>query len=154
MTEPRSSRRRPIVIGMAVGLGIVAILIGEVLYTKPVRQAVLTYTRLLEAANRPGLNAEQRVDAARALCSRHYLETHHVRVAPEGGLVGIPRGIHKNYQAWRRGSNVWICPTNRVGPIYQFVYEDGVWKFDGPIGLLRPHWEVVPYIETPGDEHD
>ncbi len=154
MTESHASRFRPFAIGIAVALGVIAILVGEILYTRPVRQAVYAYTRLLEAANRGGLTAEERIKAARGLCSSHYLQTHQMRVAPEGGLVGIPRNIHKNYQAWRQGPNIWICPTNRVGPIYQFVHEGGAWKFDGPVGLLRPHWEVVPYIETPDDQLD
>ena len=47
------------------------------------------------------------------------------------------------------GPHVWVCPTNRVGPIFQFVFEEGVWKFDGPIGALRPRGKVVPFEEVP-----
>jgi hypothetical protein len=63
--------------------------------------------------------------------------------------VGLPRNIHKNFQAWRHGKDVWICPTDRVGPIYQFVYEADGWKFDGPAGILRARGEIVPAGELP-----
>ncbi len=97
---------------------------------KPVRRTPL--------ANR------QDVEAARRLCSSRYLRGHEVAPAPEGGLIGLPRNIHKNFQSWRRGHDVWICPTNRVGPIFRFVHEGGAWRFDGPVGLLRPRGEIVP----------
>jgi hypothetical protein len=100
-------------------------------WTGPVRDSVRTYTALLGAANR------QDVEAARRLCSARYERTHALRPASDGGLVGLPRNSHKNFQAWRSGANVWLCPTNRVGPVYQFVRESGSWRFDGPIGLLR-----------------
>lgn len=154
MSMQVSPRARAILIGLAIGLGVLALLIGEVLYTQPVRESVRAYTELLGAANRRDIPGEKRLAAARLLCSRRYLETHDLRLAPGGGLVGIPRGIHKNYQAWRHQGNVWLCPTNRVGPIYQFVHESGSWKFDGPIGLLRPHWEVVPYVDSPEEATD
>ena len=58
-------------------------------------------------------------------------------MAPEGGLVDIPRNLHKNFKAWNEGPNVLICTSNRIGPIYQFVYEDGCWRFDGLVGILH-----------------
>jgi hypothetical protein len=152
MSESRRTTWRPVVIGVLVAAGLLAVVVAEVLYTKPVRGAVHAYTRLISVANRMDLTDSAREDEARRLCTHRYLQTHALRVAPEGGLVGIPRNIHKNYQAWRHGADVWICPTNRVGPIYQFVHESGAWRFDGPVGLLRPHWEIVPYVETPGEE--
>jgi hypothetical protein len=118
----------------------------EVVATRPVRQAVAVYTALLAAANR------QDLDAVRRLSSARYLKAHPPRVAREGGVVGLPRNIHKNFQAWRHGSEVWLCPTNRVGPIYQFVFERGAWRFDGPIGILRSRGEVVPYTDLPDAE--
>jgi hypothetical protein len=122
------------VVILALGLALVL----EIIATRPVRQAMATYTALIAAANR------QDLDAIRRLCTEHYLQTHTPRAAVEGGVVGLPRNIHKNFQAWRHGPNVWICPTNRVGPLYQFVFEHGAWRFDGPIGILRPRGEVVP----------
>ena len=59
-------------------------------------------------------------------------------------MVGLPRGIHRNFQAWREGDEVWLCPTDRVGPVYRFVFEGGAWKFDGLVGLLRPGGRVEP----------
>jgi hypothetical protein len=115
-----------------------AALVLEILATRPVRQAMATYTALIAAANRQDLGAVRR------LCTERYLKTHAPRGAAEGGVVGLPRNVHKNFQAWRHGPNVWICPTNRVGPLYQFVFEQGAWRFDGPIGILRPRGEVVP----------
>ena len=61
-----------------------------------------------------------------------------IPTAPDGGLVGLPRNIHKNFQVWRHGENVWLCPTNRIGPIYQFTFENKAWRFDGPVGVLMP----------------
>lgn len=152
MSDHGSPRSRSILIGSGIVLATLAIVVGEVIYTQPVREAVHAYTALLLAANRRDIGSEARLAEARSLCSSRYLQTHDLRLAPEGGLVGIPRGIHKNYQAWRNHGNVWICPTNRVGPIYQFVRESGSWKFDGPVGLLRPHWEVVPYEDVPEEQ--
>jgi hypothetical protein len=126
---------------MLIGAGVVAVLLGvlafEVLWTRPVRRSVRTYNRLIDAANRQDL-AE-----ARRLCSARYLRTHDLEPAAEGGLVGLPRNIHKNFQAWRQGPNVWLCPTNRVGPVFQFVREGDDWKFDGPVGLLLPRGEMI-----------
>jgi hypothetical protein len=68
-------------------------------------------------------------------------------LAAEGGISGIPRNLNKNFQAWRNGPNVWICVTNRVGPVYQFVEENGEWRFDGPIAILRPHGELIPIAD-------
>ena len=111
-----------------------ALLIGalalEIARTAPVRGAVRSYTNLIAAANR------QDRAAARSLCSARYLSTNALAPAPSGGLVGLPRGIHKNFRAWREGDSILLCPTNRVGPVYRFVSEAGAWKFDGPVGLL------------------
>ncbi len=93
--------------------------------------AVSTYSELIVAANRQDLTA------IRQLCTKSYLETHPVRAAKEGGVIGLPRNIDKNFQAWREGDEVFLCPTNRVGPVYRFVSEDRRWKFDGPAGVLR-----------------
>lgn len=132
--------------GLLVGLGVVVV-IGTILlsvawYTGPTRAAVHTYTAILGAANR------QDVEGARALCTARYRNAHSLKPAHDGGLVGLPRNIHKNFQVWREGPNVWLCPTNRVGPVYQFVNEDGSWRFDGPVGLLRPGGQVVRMPDT------
>jgi hypothetical protein len=133
---------------------LVLLLIGglayEIVSTAPVRGAVRTCSELLTIANRPGMKVEERLAAARALCSRRYLATHNLAVAESGdGLVGVPRNFNKNFKGWREGPNVWICPTNRIGPIYQFVHEDGAWRFDGPVGILRPWGEIVPMTDVP-----
>ena len=98
--------------------------------TAPTRGAVRAYSRLLAAAN------SQDIDAARAVCSIRYNGTHSLKPAADGGIVNLPRNIHKNFKVWKSGPNVWLCPTNRTGPVYQFVNEFGEWKFDGPIGNL------------------
>jgi hypothetical protein len=120
-----------------LGVGLAA----EIIATRPVRQSLTAYTALLVAANR------QDVPAVCGLCSARYLQTHSPRPAPEGGIVGLPRNIHPNHRAWRHGDAVWICPTNRVGPIYQFVPEGGAWKFDGPAGILRGRGEVITGLD-------
>lgn len=147
--ENRPTPWRPVALGVAITGALVAALIGVVTYTLPVRRSVSAYTELLGAANRRDLTNEQRLALARRLCSARYLRTHALKVAPEGGLVGIPRNIHKNFQAWRQGPNVWICPTNRIGPVYQFVPEGKGWRFDGPVGVLRPRGEFVPSADFP-----
>jgi hypothetical protein len=124
-----------IVVGV---LAVVSGLAAEIWWTAPLRGATRTYWDLIGAANRSNL------DAARRLCSARYLRTHDLTLAPEGGIVGLPRNIHKNHQVWRHGDAVWLCPTNRVGPVYQFVYEEGSWRFDGPVGLLEPGHRLTP----------
>jgi hypothetical protein len=112
------------------------------LWTRPVRRAVAAYTELVVAANGGDF------DAARRLCSARYLATHDLVAASGGGVVGLPRSIHPNFQAWRNGADVWLCPTNRVGPVYQFVNEGGEWRFDGPVGILRGRGEFIPLSES------
>jgi hypothetical protein len=146
MSEPRARRFKPVAIGVAIALVLVGVLAGTAVQTRPVRQAVATYTELLAAINR------QDLDAVRSLCSTRYLRTHRIAAASEGGVVGMPRNIHKNFQAWRQGAAVWICPTNRVGPVYQFVHEANSWRFDGPVGLLRGRGEFVPMSDLPSVE--
>jgi hypothetical protein len=139
MTDAAHPRRpwRAWLIGGVVLAALLAALVAELLATRPVRRSLATYTALIGAANR------QDLDAVRARCTRRYLEAHPPVPAHEGGVVGLPRNIHKNFRAWRHGPAVWICPTNRVGPLYQFVFEAGSWRFDGPIGILRDRGEVV-----------
>jgi hypothetical protein len=136
-----------------VSTAIVAIVIAglayEIVATQPVRGAVRTCSELFTIANRPGMTDSERLEAASSLCSQRYLKSHTLAVARGEGLVGIPRNINKNFQAWREGSNVWICPTNRIGPVYQFVYETGRWRFDGPVAILRARGEIVRTTELP-----
>lgn len=141
MTEvPKVGRR---VVWIALGLVTAVVAVGfEIAWTSPVREAVRCYTELISAANRRDL------DAARALCTEQYQATHDLKLAREGGMIGLPRNIHKNFQAWREGRDVWLCPTNRVGPVFRFVNDAGRWKFDGVIGQLMPGGRVVPMEET------
>ncbi len=138
MNPAAPNRVRAVLFGVVV----VAIVGGVIAFvarqTRPVRQSVAAYTELLGAVNR------QDLDALRPLCTSRYLRSHRIVAASEGGVVGMPRNIHKNFQAWRQGPHVWLCPTNRVGPVYQFALERGAWRFDGPVGLLRGHNEFVP----------
>src|SRR3954462_2325104 len=82
-------------LGVTVTLLLAAALTAEVLATRPVRQSLTAYTALLDAANR------QDLDALSRLCTGRYLRAHPPRPAREGGVVGLPRNIHKNFQAWR-----------------------------------------------------
>jgi hypothetical protein len=145
----RFGPRRAVLIGVAVVIALGAGLAATAIWTRPVRRAVATYTELISIANRPDLDAADRLDRARQLCSARYLRTHRLALAEEGGIVGLPRNIHKNFQAWRQGPNVWICPTNRIGPVYQFVPERKNWRFDGPVGVLRPRGEFVRFDDLP-----
>jgi hypothetical protein len=128
---------RPYVIGISLAVGAIGGITAEVYWTKPVRESVAAYTSLIAAAN------AQDIPRARSLCTARYVGTHSLKAAPEGGLVGLPRNIHKNFRAWCDGPNVRLCPTDQVGPLYQFLHEDGAWKFDGPIGILQPRGRVL-----------
>ncbi|MFM7318409.1 MAG: hypothetical protein ACKO5E_15805 [bacterium] len=127
---------RWLALGLAV-LCVLAILVWLALSTRETRAGVTAYTRLTAAVN------TQDIEKVRSLCTARYLATHQLRASASGGMVGFPRFIHKNFQAWREGDAVWLCPTNRVGPIYQFLKEDGEWKYDGLIGLLRSGNQIL-----------
>ena len=143
-SEALSGRRRLL---WAVGAVVLAAgLIGfEAYRTRAVRGAVRSFAALITAAN------DGNLAAAEALCSRAYRARYRLELAPEGGIVGLPRNFHKNFQAWRHDRDVWICPTSRAGPVYRFIFEDGAWRFDGPIGLLRPDGRVEPMPPTGED---
>jgi hypothetical protein len=93
---------------------------------------------LVAAGNRGDL------DAARRLCSDGFLRRDSLRIERGGGVTGLPRTIDPNFKAWRHGPHVWICPTDRVGPVYQVIQEGGVWKFDGLVGLRQPGGTILP----------
>jgi hypothetical protein len=140
---PRSPWLRPYLIGSAIAIGAIAAIAAGIFWTKPERESIRTYTDLIAAANL------QDVAQARSLCSARYVRTHSLRPAPEGGLIGLPRNIHKNFKVWRHRPHVWLCPTDRVGPLYQFVFEEGRWKFDGPIGILQSRGRIVLLEDEP-----
>ena len=130
---PRLNRRRRLAIGLLGVVGLLAIVAVEVRLTARVRGAVGAYAALLAAAN------DEDLDAVRSLCSTRYLDrTGGPRLAAEGGLVGLPRSIDKNYRAWQDGDDVLICPSGRIGPVYRLIREGGAWRFDGPAGYLGP----------------
>jgi hypothetical protein len=137
-------RRRTWLIATSIFGLLAAALIFEVVTTRSVRGAVRVFSELLAVANRNDLPDRERIAIARSLCTRDYLRRHGLSLASEGGIVGIPRMMHKNFKAWREGPNIWLCPSNRVGPVYRFVYEDGAWRFDGLVGVLREWGEFVP----------
>ena len=120
----------PYLIGAAVVVVGLTTLTAMAVSTASTRGAVRSYVQLLAAANAAD------VETANALCSSRYRAGHPLKAAGEGGIVGLPRNIHKNFKVWKSGPNVWLCPTNRTGPVYQFVNEGGEWQFDGPIGNL------------------
>ncbi len=148
------TKSRIALIVTAIALVLVAGLAFEIITTQPVRGAVRTCAELFTVANRPDITDSARLDAAGQLCSRRYLSEHPLALAPEGGLVNIPRNLHKNYKAWREGPDVLICPTDRAPtrPIYRFVFEGDRWRFDGLVGILRPSGEVVRALEPAIEE--
>jgi hypothetical protein len=134
-----------------VGIGLAY----EIITTAPVRGALRVFTELVAMGNRVDLPDAERLAAARRMCSSRYLRVGSLALGPEGGIISLPRAIDKNFQAWREGPNVWICPTKRdssVRPVYQFVREGGQWRFDGPVAILRPGGEVVPTSEDPNPD--
>lgn len=102
------------------------------------RGAVMTYGRLIAAANAGNLAA------VAELCSARYRREHPPEPARGGGVVGFPRQVHPNFRAWVEGAEARLCPANRVGTVYGFVREGGAWRYDGPVGLLRPDGRVLP----------
>jgi hypothetical protein len=114
-----------------------------------------TCTELFTIANQLELaspaDVKRLLDAASERCSARYRRAHPLVPAPNGGLVGIPRFINKNFKAWRDGPNVLVCPRDRFGPVYQFVFEDARWRFDGPFGELLPSGVLVrtPELAAP-----
>lgn len=127
----------------AVSLAVAALAF-EAIRTAPERGALRAFTELIAATNRDDL------DAVRAHCSAKYLAGHTIERAEEGGVMGMPRTIHKNFLTWRRGPAIWICPGNRVGLVFQLVPDGGNWKFDGLVGMLRPGNEIIPLDQFPG----
>ena len=138
-----SARSRNLLIAGAV-VSVVAALAAEVVATRPVRGAVRAFFELIAIANRED---EERIEAARPYFSSRYLASHPIQPAAEGGLVGLPRSIHRNFQAWRQGDEIWLCPSNRVGSVYRLVEEGGRWRFDGLAGLLQSGNVLVPVDE-------
>ena len=140
--RPRSRR-----VGLAI-LGVLALAwpawsVARSLWTT--RQAVACYTRLIQAAN------VQDLTAVRAECSARYLRSHTIEASVGGGVLNLPRNIHRNFRAWEEGAEVWLCPTDRQGPVYRFVPETGRYRFDGPVGLLRGG-EILPIDILSEDE--
>lgn len=134
---------RNALIAGAVVSTVAGLLTYEVVSTRPVRNAVRAYSDLIAAANRPGLSVSERIEAARPYFSSRRLAAGPIRVAPEGGLEGLPRAIGRNFQAWREGGEVWLCPTGRTGAVHRLVEEDGRWKLDGLVGYLRSPGDLI-----------
>ena len=126
-------------VGGLIVVGLVSGLVAVYLQTKPTRSSVQTFVALIGAANRGDVSRAER------LCSKRYRETHTIKAAVGGGIEGLPRNIHKNFQVWRDGASVLLCPTNRVGPVYRFVFEEATWRFDGPTGILGADGLMEPY---------
>lgn len=126
-----TSKRRWLIVVAALVAALAAPALGVVRSLMMTRQAVAAYARMIAAAN------AQDLDAVRAECSARYLREHELVASEGGGVVNLPRGIHRNFRAWREGDEVWLCPTDRQGPVYRFVPERGGFRFDGPVGLLR-----------------
>jgi hypothetical protein len=150
MTKPRIS----LVTGAVIAL-LVSGLAFEIVTTQPVRGAMRTCAELFAIANQlervDPMRPEERsrlLAEASERCSARFRRSNPLVAAPEGGLVGIPRFIHKNFKAWRQGSNVWVCPRDRFGLVYQFIFEDGRWRFDGLVGELRPGGQMVRSTES------
>jgi hypothetical protein len=113
--------------------------------TANVRDSLATFSALLDEANTPKPNRERLA----LLCSASYLSRHKLTPSPEGGVEGLPRTINKNFRAWQKGDAVLVCPAARDsnGPVYQFVREADIWKFDGPVAILTTRGELLPFTE-------
>lgn len=139
----RAPRRTALAaVGVCVlGVGLVVFIWLEAVNTAPVRDAVRVYSQVVGAANRGDLPAVER------LCTPRLLSDQAPRLAEEGGIVGLPRAIHKNFRAWRQGSDVWITPNDArsvIRPVYRIERLGDTWKYDGLIGHLRRGTEFLP----------
>lgn len=118
---------------MIVGSIFVAVILGIAwtsLRTAPVRGSLGTLSRIIVAAD------QEDDETLRLLCTQRYLHEGGLRRAAEGGLIGFPRTIDRNFQAWTESESVLICPTGRTGPVYRFIEEGNRWRFDGIAGVL------------------
>ena len=134
-------RRVGLILAGLLVAGIVAAPLSRVFHDlQKTREAMRTFTALVSFGN------AQDLQGVRSLCTKRYLDAHPIIPATEGGVVGLPRNIHKNFQVWNESGQVWLCPTDRVGPVYRLYVETegGGYKFDGPVGLLRPGGRTEP----------
>jgi hypothetical protein len=142
-----SSRNRLIAIAAAVTIAAASLLILEIWWTAPERDSMIAFQRLLNAANTADLKTAQE------LCTSRYLSKHPLRLAPRGGIVGIPRMISKNFRTWRRGSDrIWVCTGDRMGPVFQFAREGKKWRFDGAVGMLMKNGEIGGSVDLESEE--
>lgn len=116
----------------------------EYQHTKPTRSVLRNFTRLSEAVRRGD------IETVRSLCSTGYLEKKPLQESTQGGLLELPRGIHRNFRIWRRGNEIWLCPGDRIGPVYRFVADGEEWTFDGLVGLLQSGQLIL--VESPGED--
>lgn len=113
-------------------VSVVAALAGlEAWRTAPVRQSMRCLSALVGAANRGDLSS------ARVLCSDRFLSEDGLEAAPHGGVVGLPRSIHRDFRTWRSGDDVLVSPLGEEGIVYRFVRSENGWKYDGAAGFLR-----------------
>ena len=150
------SRIRWILIASAITSIVIGGLAFEIIATQPVRagrcgRAPSSSPSPIGRASASPSGSRRRGRSA----SARYLQTHALSVAAEG-TRRHPANLNKNFKAWREGPNVWICPTNRIGPVYQFVFENGGWRFDGPVGILAPgvRWFPCPICPNRDDRCD
>jgi hypothetical protein len=148
-----TTRVRVLLIGAAIAIVLAAGLAYEVATTRPIRESTRTFSELIAIGNRPARTEPERLQAladARELCSSHYLAAKPLKLGPEGGIVGLPRTMQNNFVAWQEGESVWICPRKRLGPVYQFVLENGRWRFDGLVAMfVPPRGELVRVNDMP-----
>ena len=138
MTRPWRSRGVQVAVGALVVVLLIPVVVRTIGNLAVTRRAVAVYARLIASANVGNLAA------VRSLCASRYLQEHPLKRSIQGGLVGFPRQIHPNYQVWREGGEVWLCPGNRVGVVVRFVAKAGVWKYAGVVGLLRSDGRIEP----------
>ena len=135
--RPRRRAARFAPLGVALAIALLAF---EARRTAPVRGSMRTLAALVGAANRGDLAA------AGALCTPALLRHHPPTPAPEGGLQGLPRAIDRSFRAWKERDAVLVCPTGRSGFVFRFLPHEGIWKYDGPAGLLDPRGNFLPHL--------
>jgi hypothetical protein len=148
-----TTRVRALLIGAAIAFVLAVGLAYEIAATRPVRESTRAFSELIAIGNRPARTETERLQALAAaseLCSSRYLAAKPLELGPEGGIVGLPRTMQNNFVAWQEGESVWICPRKRLGPVYQFVLENGRWRFDGLVAMfVPPRGELVRVDDMP-----
>ena len=145
------TKTRTALISTAIVAILLAGLVFEVVTTQPVRGAMRTCSELFTIANRLELTEPDAARATRAMLGGARrallgsLPSHRIRWPwpPKGESSAFRATSTRTSKRGEKDRTSGSVPTNRIGPVYQFVFEDGRWRFDGLVAILGPWGEIV-----------